>query len=772
MKLIKKNDFTFNYYNIIYKYSKFYNTKFFFFKYINKGGKFLNLNFLNKKYIRYYKFKNLDLYLSSLGKFKSIKNYINNINKYNTSMNLNFVNFFNKKKKKFVLRIHHDNFSNTKIYKYMYLINIYKNLNFKFHDKMFLNIPLNEYKDYYNNMYLNIKIYINNFLNIKNYLYIFYKILKLYLRNFKFIKNIQNNFFLFKNKLSFNNIGFESKKNIIILNLLKFFFKNDLMYGENLKEFLLNISKFNLKFSDIKFPIFLKQNIILKTSKKKNLNLKFNIFTVYNNNKSVKNKYFRVNNYILSYIKKYFIFFNNIDKDDIKDKKILNNFSDFINFLLFYSKNLLYSFLDKDIDFSYFFEHKIYILDSLVEFDDIDEDDMFDYKNLYKKNSNNIIFFIDKLQSSFKALSFAYYVFKFWKVKITKHNKFKKMNINFLKFKNYGNSLSINYYYNFIFNTLDGKQISNFTEFREKFKFNIYFFKFIYNIKSKNIIDLKFLILNLIFLKNFKKIFIKNLKYKIEYLIKDLKNLEFKLLVYKKFIKKLNLKSIFNIEKIEFPHFKSLNLIKTLKYIEFYREIQKDKNYFKNHKIYSLLYNKKHNFISLYRKKNYSNLKLIRIMFKIFKFLNIKKKKKLLIFSFLNIYMVGLNFCLDSILKKKFKYKKKKKYIIYKEKFEKSYLKKRSAYIKKVNKFLKKKKLYTMEYFQYWIDKKPELLQSIKFNRKIVKYRAEPIYRVTPNHIRPKPFLNKLIWKWIGIRNKLNREARKYFKWEQNFKYL
>jgi len=60
-------------------------------------------------------------------------------------------------------------------------------------------------------------------------------------------------------------------------------------------------------------------------------------------------------------------------------------------------------------------------------------------------------------------------------------------------------------------------------------------------------------------------------------------------------------------------------------------------------------------------------------------------------------------------------------------------------------KYIKEKKKYTMEYFKKCINKKPELLQSVKFNRKIVKYRAEPIYRITDRSIRPEESLNKRI---------------------------
>ena len=70
------------------------------------------------------------------------------------------------------------------------------------------------------------------------------------------------------------------------------------------------------------------------------------------------------------------------------------------------------------------------------------------------------------------------------------------------------------------------------------------------------------------------------------------------------------------------------------------------------------------------------------------------------------------------------------------------------------------------------IKSNPALLQETWFNRLIVKYRAESIYRITDDSIRPNLILKKLIWDWVGVRNKKNKKAREYFKREVNFKFI
>src|SRR4029079_6053389 len=103
------------------------------------------------------------------------------------------------------------------------------------------------------------------------------------------------------------------------------------------------------------------------------------------------------------------------------------------------------------------------------------------------------------------------------------------------------------------------------------------------------------------------------------------------------------------------------------------------------------------------------------------------------------IYLKNIrNILFESFIKEKEEKKINKKYY-------KIYIKKRNAYLRKMRKFIKKKKIYSMDYFKKRINKKPELLQTEKFNRKIVKYRAESIYRITQNSIRPNQRLNKLI---------------------------
>jgi hypothetical protein len=80
--------------------------------------------------------------------------------------------------------------------------------------------------------------------------------------------------------------------------------------------------------------------------------------------------------------------------------------------------------------------------------------------------------------------------------------------------------------------------------------------------------------------------------------------------------------------------------------------------------------------------------------------------------------------------------------------------------------------VYTMEYFNTTVIEKPELLQTWDFNKKIVQYRAESIYKTMNPDIRPNAVLNQKIWDAIHKRNEANREARKYFRREINFTTL
>ena len=102
----------------------------------------------------------------------------------------------------------------------------------------------------------------------------------------------------------------------------------------------------------------------------------------------------------------------------------------------------------------------------------------------------------------------------------------------------------------------------------------------------------------------------------------------------------------------------------------------------------------------------------------------------------------------------------------------KIYVKKRKAYYREMKQYIKEKKKYSMNFFKRSINKNPELLQTVEFNKKIVKYRAESIYRITQNSIRPNQHLNKLIWSWIAERNAKNKAARLYFKKETNFRFI
>ena len=133
--------------------------------------------------------------------------------------------------------------------------------------------------------------------------------------------------------------------------------------------------------------------------------------------------------------------------------------------------------------------------------------------------------------------------------------------------------------------------------------------------------------------------------------------------------------------------------------------------------------------------------------------------------SFKNLFLIQLYY--KNINKKlnllKLKEKKRKRNL---------YLKERRKYLKKLKRYIIQKSKYSFEYFLQKIKINPGLLQTVRFNWLIVKYRVESIYRLIDDSIRPNLELKERIWKWIKKRNNLNKKARAYFSREKNFKFI
>lgn len=780
--LLKKKDIIINYYNIIYKYSKFHNKIYFFLRHLDHGGKFINLNFLKKNYYKYYYFNDLSFFKKSLGNIKNEKvlnNYKNENNK-----NLNFINYY-KLNKNFVLRSYSNAKLNFKIVKNINNLNIYIFWNKIFHNNLLLKnkvIDINYFNSYINYF----KEFFINYLKKILYNFLFIKFLK---KNIKFkfnikLKNVFKNFYFLLKTNKTNKINKKSKKNILFARIINFYKNKDLIKGDNLKAYLLNLYKIFLKKSHIKLPIFI-------TNLKKKFSLKSKIFTIFTCNKTNKIK---IDYYILSFIKKYFIIWNKIKekKNKIYNLK-LNYFSKFFIFLLLNSKVFLYKCLEKKINLKIFYWWKVSNLNSLLNILEIESENLKDNNNNVfikkkKKTNNYFFFFFNKYKTSIYFWKYAYLRFKLNKEKLYNDTKLKKI-INFFNLNSSNFSLNYYIYISFIFNSLKGKKIINFKQFYEKIIFNIlflrslpiYFFKHI-NLKMKNLkrmMKINFMIKKLIclddiniktyiFLKksilNFNKIFRSLFFLFFKDFFKNKKNKISKILKKKK--------AFFYFDKVELLNFKKnkvscYNLNTILKYIEFSTEIERNPYFFKTNKIYCLYFNfYLNNVIILKKKKKILNHKLINFFFKVFKYLSTYYKKKLLRFTIFCIYIKNLYYNLYTNSAVSYK-----KYCIYKRK-KRLYKKKKYRYIRLVRKYIEKKKKYTMDYFLKCINKKPELLQSVKFNRKIVKYRCESIYRITKQNIRPNYYLKNRIWNWISKRNAKNKWAKLYFKDEKNFIFL
>jgi hypothetical protein len=324
------------------------------------------------------------------------------------------------------------------------------------------------------------------------------------------------------------------------------------------------------------------------------------------------------------------------------------------------------------------------------------------------------------------------------------------MNINFLEF-NFDTSISkifdFHYHFNFIFNSLEGKTIANFKQFCKKIKFNILFLSYLpkkvfnFFIKKQRF-EYSSLMFNLIFLRDISKKHQKFLYKKIRFFTKSLIKLFF--IYFKSHI--INTKSLrlkfkkyyklfFDIKKLKLPisrsNYLNLDIDKALDYVEFIRGLEHDPSYIIRTRLLCVDFNKKSRKLILYkvkkeiinnnfRKFKFSNLKLIKIILKLFKILKLCDKKMLLAYSILNIYTNGLFFgfflnnrknILEAIEEKELARKIAIRKALLNEQ-RRIYLKNRALYLAKVARHMQYINVYTMEYFNTTVIEKPELLQT------------------------------------------------------------